>query len=343
MNRVSLLGLLPLAFSLPAVAQNLDHPSMPGMTMPAAAGASAAAESNEHAGHDMSAMPATTAPPSAASPQPIPAMKEMENSGEVHTGHTVATTDRADVEIPNTPPPAAPKDHQADSLFGTAAMDAAREVLRDEHGGARVSKVMGNLLEQQVRSGADAYHWDGEAWFGGDIHRLVFKSEGEATRGGGVEKAELQVLLSRAVATYTDVQIGIRQDVEPANRTYTTVGVESLLPYWFKAEAALFLSTKGELLARIGGHFDLRLTNRLILQPLAELEFAAQNTRETQTGSGLSNVELGLRLRYEIRRGFAPYIGVSYDQDFGRTADYALAMGEGRATTSVVAGIRAWF
>lgn len=308
MNRASLLVLISLAFTVPAIAQTADHSSMPGMTMPAAPGAAVAAEPDAHAGHDMS------------------------------------PADGADVAIPKSPSPAPPKDHMADSLFDPAAMDAARGVLSDEHGGTPLSKVMGNLLEYQARSGgADGYRWDGEAWFGGDINRLVFKSEGEATHGEGVEKAELQALYSKAVAAYTDVQIGVRQDMETAQRTYATVGVESLLPYWFEADAALFLSTKGELLARAGGTYDLRLTNRLILQPWVELDFAAQSSRETQTGSGLSNAELGLRLRYEFLREFAPYIGVSHDRTFGRTADFARMMGEGRATTSFVVGIRAWF
>lgn len=308
MNRASLLGLISLAFTVPAVAQTVDHSSMPGMTMPAAPGAAAAAEPDAHAGHDMS------------------------------------MADRGDAAIPKTPSLARQKEHMADRLFDPSAMAAARDVLSDEHGGTPLSKVMGNLLENQARSGgADGYRWDGEAWFGGDINRLVFKSEGEATRGEGVEDAELQALYSRAIGVYTDVQIGVRQDIEPAHRTYATLGVESLLPYWFEAEAALFLSTKGELLARAGGTYDLRLANRLILQPRVELDFAAQSSRETQTGSGLSNAELGIRLRYEFRREFAPYIGVSHDRTFGRTADYARMMGKGRGTTSFVVGIRAWF
>ena len=222
-------------------------------------------------------------------------------------------------------------------------MASARAELEHEHGGGTVSKVMANLAEYQVRDGSNGYRWDGQAWFGGDIHRFVLKSEGEGTLKEGVEAAELQALYSRAVGVYTDVQLGFRQDLEPHNRTYATVGFESLLPYWFDVQAAAFISNKGELLGRFEGTYDLLLTNYLILQPRAELNFAAQNTPETRTGSGLSNAELGLRLRYEVTREFAPYIGVSWDRQVGQTANYSRALGKGIEATSIVFGIRTFF
>ena len=247
------------------------------------------------------------------------------------------------LEVPKAPPPPGPTDHAADGYFSSDAMAAARAQLRREHGAMPVSKVMTNLAEYQARKGADGYRWEGQAWFGGDIDRFVLKTEGEGTRGRGVESAELQALYSRAVGVYTDLQAGVRQDFEPRGRTYATVGFETLLPYWFKVEGAAFLSTKGELLGRLEGSYDLRLTNRLILQPRAELNFAAQDTAATRTGSGLSNAELGLRLRYEIRREFAPYVGVSWDRKVGGTADYARALGEGVVNKSVVFGVRSFF
>jgi copper resistance protein B len=108
-------------------------------------------------------------------------------------------------------------------------------------------------------------------------------------------------------------------------------------------EAAVFLSTKGEFLARVEGTYDFRLTQRVVLQPRAELNFAAQDTPQTRTGSGLSDAELGLRLRYEIRRELAPYIGVSYDRRVGRTADYVQAAGEDPGSVNFVVGLRSWF
>lgn len=135
----------------------------------------------------------------------------------------------------------------------------------------------------------------------------------------------------------------MRQDVEPKSRTYATVGFETLLPYWIEAGGGLFLSNKGDVLGRAEGAIDWRLTQRLILQPRAELNFAAQDIPETATGSGLSDGELGLRLRYEVRREFAPYVGVTWARRFGRTADYARTQGREVSDTSFVIGLRGWF
>ena len=121
------------------------------------------------------------------------------------------------------------------------------------------------------------------------------------------------------------------------------MGVQSLLPYWFEVEGSLFVSTKGELLARTEGSYDIRLLQRLVLQPRAELNLSAQHSAETLTGSGLSSAEVGLRVRYEIRREFAPYAGVSWGKRFGSTADYWRAAGEASQSTTFLVGLRAWF
>jgi copper resistance protein B len=204
--------------------------------------------------------------------------------------------------------------------------------------------VMFNLAEYQVRDGRDGYRWDGEGWFGGDINRLVVKSEGSGSFGEGVEDAEIQALYSRAIGPYFNLQAGVRHDITPnPSRTYATIGFEGLAPYWFEVEGALFLSDKGDLLARVEGYYDQRITQRLVLQPRAELNFAAQDVPETGTGAGLSDVELGLRLRYEVTREFAPYIGVSWDRRIGDTARYARLAGENAGATSFVIGVRTWF
>jgi len=372
MNRLALISLIPLALATPVAAQTMDHSSMPGMAMPAQPAqkakpkpkakpaaaparktpqsktASSPAATPSSAPMDHSTMPGMTMPAPAAPAPDHSAMPGMAMpAGAAPMDHSampgmdMGPTPQPD--IPKSPPPPPPADRAADRFFPRAEMDQAVAQLRREHGAAITSKVMTNLAEFQARKGADGYRWDGQAWFGGDINRFVLKSEGEGTRGEGIEAAEVQALYSRAVGVYTDVQIGVRQDFEPHNRTYATVGFESLFPYWFDIEGAAFLSNKGELLGRIEGTYDLRLTNRLILQPRAEFNLAAQDTRETRTGSGLSNAELGLRLRYEIRREFAPYIGVSWDRKFGKTADYARAFGEDVKATSFVVGVRSFF
>ena len=240
------------------------------------------------------------------------------------------------------PPPPVPADFAADSLFDPAAMARARAQLQMEHGGSVLSKVMINLGEYQVRNGRDGYRWEGEAWVGGDLNRFVLKSEGEGDRD--LEAAEVQALYSRAVSPYFDLQAGLRQDLQSGpKRTYATVGFEGLAPYWFETSGALFLSNKGEVFGRLEGTYDLRLTQRWILQPRVEANLSGQDVPELALGSGVSNIELGLRLRYEIKREFAPYVGVSFDRKVGGAADYARALGKDDQATSFVIGVRAWF
>ena len=327
MNRLALISLVPLALAAPAVAAQHEHHAP--AAQPAKPPPPAAAAQDPHAGHDMPT----------ATPMDHSAMPGMVMGPPAEAGPTIG-----DLEVPTGSPPAPPSDHAADRVFAPSAMAAARGQLRREHGGASSSMVMANIGEWSPRSGKNSYRWEGEAWFGGDIHRLAIKSEGEGVSGDGVERAELQALYSRAVGPYFNLQAGVRHDFEPhPNRTYATAGFEGLAPYWFKVSGAAFLSNKGDLSGRLEGSYDQRITQRLILQPRAELNLAASNDVATGVGSGLSDAELGLRLRYEIRREFAPYVGVTYDRKFGKTADYARAAGEDVEDTRLVFGVRAWF
>lgn len=306
MKRVLLLALLPVLGAAPARAQPADP----------------------HAGHVMPAKPPVTPPADPHAGHLLPAAKAPSTGADLPVG-----TD--------TPPP--PPEPAADAVYGAAPMDRARVILRREHGGARVSQVM--LSEAEISPGSGgAYRWNGEAWFGDDHNRFVLKTEGEGARRGGVEAAEVQALWSRPVGPYADLQLGLRHDVRPTpSRTYLTAGFETLLPYWIEAEGAVFLSDKGDLLARLEGAYDLRLTQVLVLQPRAELNFAAQDDRARGVGSGLSESELGLRLRYEIRRQFAPYVGVVWTRRHGASARFARAQGEDPSAVDVVVGLRGWF
>ena len=242
------------------------------------------------------------------------------------------------------PPPAPPTDRAADRFYAPAAMARANAAMRREHGGMILSQILFNLAEVQVRRGREGYRWDGEGWYGGDIHRLVIKSEGEGAFGDRLDGADVQALYSRAIDPYFDLQAGLRHVVGPGpDRSYATVGIEGLAPYWFEVEAAAFLSDRGDLLARAEAWYDQRLTQRLILQPRIEAGVAAQDMPANRIGSGLSDVEAGLRLRYELRREFAPYVGLSWERRFGDTARFARAAGERAGGTAFVAGIRTWF
>ncbi|QDP19045.1 copper resistance protein B [Sphingomonas xanthus] len=320
-----------------------------------------------HAGHDMSSMPGMQTPAASAPPQttclpehaamghctlpttqPAPPPEPTCMPEHAAMGHcTPATTNTAEgTSLPagNAPPPPVPTDHAGDAVYGTPAMEMGRHHLKEFHGDQKFFQALLNVFEAQLRNGRDGYEWDGEAWYGGDINRLWLKSEGEGAFGRPVEKAEVQALYSRAIGPYFNVQGGVRYDFKPnPSRVYATVGFEGLAPSFFDVEGALFLSNKGELMARLEGYYDQRITQRLILQPRAELNFAAQSSREIGVGKGLSDAELGLRLRYDIRREFAPYIGVQYRRAFGDTRQFLRAEGEDAAGWSVVSGIRMWF
>jgi copper resistance protein B len=242
------------------------------------------------------------------------------------------------------PPPPAPSDHYADRFFPAAAMSRARGDMMREQGGRPFYQVMFNLAEYQVRKGRDGYRWDGEGWFGGDINRLTVKTEGGGTFRESVDSAEVQALYSRAIGPYFNLQAGVRHDFRPTpNRTYATIGFEGLAPYMFEVAGAAFISPQGEVLGRLEGYYDQRITQRIVLQPRVEFNLSAQDMRAQRLGAGLTDAELGLRLRYEITRQFAPYVGVSYEAKTGRTADYARADGMKPTSTSLVAGVRLWF
>ena len=314
--------------------------SMPGMQMPAGDQASPQDTQQPMQGMDHSSMPGMDMPAGQAGDMKgVPGMSGM-------PGMAAEGVAQAGTALPagNAPPPPLPTDHAADSVYGADAMMMGRHHLQQHHGGQNFNQVLLNLAEYQFLNGRDGYRWDGEAWFGGDINRLFVKSEGEGAFRKGIESAEVQALYSRAIGPYFNLQAGIRQDLGPSpKRTYATVGFEGLAPGFFELEGALFLSNKGDLLGRLEGYYDQRVTQRLILQPRAELNFAAQDVPENRIGSGLSNAELGLRLRYEVRREFAPYIGVSWNRRFGDTARFARAEGDKATSKSIVVGIRTWF
>ncbi|MBN9555425.1 MAG: copper resistance protein B [Alphaproteobacteria bacterium] len=356
MKALLLLGSAPvILLAAPAAAQTMDHSKMPGMTMPAKPTPEPVPEASEQPTAPAVSQDSASAPDAPDCPPEHAQMGHCtpKPTADPHAGHAMPGADQATspmdmsgTALPagNAPAPQPPSDHYADRQFPPEEMAEARRQMMFEQGGQPFYQVMFNLAEYQAREGADGFRWDGEGWFGGDINRLVVKTEGSGAFGEGVDDAEIQALYSRAIGPYFNLQAGIRYDFEPnPSRTYATVGFEGLAPYWFEVEGALFLSDKGDVLGRLEGYYDQRITQRLILQPRAELNLAAQDVPENGIGSGLSDIELGLRLRYEVARQFAPYVGVSWDRKLGDTADFARAAGENPSSTSFVFGIRTWF
>ena len=198
-------------------------------------------------------------------------------------------------------------------------------------------------LEWQNADDGSAISWDAKGWIGGDIDRLWLRSEGERTNGK-TEKAEVQALWGHAISPWWDLVGGVRQDFKPGDpQTWAAFGLQGLALYNFEAEATAFIGENGQSAARLQGDYDILLTNRLILQPTAEFNFYGKNDPQRGVGSGLSESEMGLRLRYEIRREFAPYIGVTWNRSYGKTADYARDEGADRSEVRLVLGVRMWF
>lgn len=277
-------------------------------------------------------------------PQPPAPAADKPPASDPHAGHVMPDMARpADAE-PSAQPPQPPTDHAADAIYDPAEMARARETLRRENGAFTGSMILFDLAEYQAREGGDGYRWEAEAWFGGDIDRLLIKSEGEGGFGEPPESAEVQLLYSRAISPYWNAHAGVRYDIRPdPSRTYAVIGIEGIAPYWFHLSGQLFLSDKGDVRLRAEGSYDQRLTQRLILSPRAEFNLSAQEMPRIGVGAGVTDIEIGLRLRYEIRREFAPYIGVEWSSKTGETARLARLTGEDPTSTNFVAGIRFWF
>ncbi|NJN47331.1 MAG: copper resistance protein B [Candidatus Competibacteraceae bacterium] len=190
----------------------------------------------------------------------------------------------------------------------------------------------------------DSFNWDAQGWIGGDYHKLWFKTEGERVNGEGFEEAEAQVLYSRLISQFWDLQAGLRYDFEPQpERSFAVFGLHGLAPYWFEINAKAFINDQGDLSARLEAEYELLLTQKLVLSPTLELNLAGGTDKERGVGSGFNDLELSLTLRYEVIREFAPYIGVVWEKQYGKTADLARAEGMDIERTAFMAGFRFWF
>ncbi len=291
----------------------------------------------------MGHLPPEQCPPKAQAESEAEPQKQMD-----HSGHDMGADKSAPGAAQESAVPArafeGPR-HAADVIWGKQAMAPSRRQLARENGGMKTGMVLIERLEARFATdgGEDGYVWDAQGWYGGDINRFVLKTEGEGEFGGELEDAEIQALYSRAIGPFFDLQAGVRFDHEPDTRTHLVLGVQGLAPYMFHVDGALFLSDRGDLTGRIEGEYDQRITQQLILQPRIEVELAAQDIPEREIGAGITKIEPGLRLRYEIRPEFAPYVGVEYEAKLGETADIARAAGEDPDGLKVLVGLRAWF
>lgn len=244
-----------------------------------------------------------------------------------HAGHLTKSPAEASFELP--PPTAAERAAAFPDVTGHQAHDDAVNYY-----------LLFDQLEWQDAAGGSVLNWDATAWVGRDVDRLWLRAEGEReddqTASSGIE-----ALWGHAFSRWWEFVAGIRQDFQPGpSQTWAAVGVQGIAPYKFATEATAYVGESGQTALRLKTEYELLLTNRLVLQPLVEIQAFGKDDPERAVGSGLSTTEVGLRLRYEIRREIAPYLGVTWNRRWGDTADLAGADVE---ETRWLAGIRIWF
>lgn len=223
----------------------------------------------------------------------------------------------------------------------TAAMATGTMAMDDDTAGA-VGTVMLDQLEWRDTAAGGAKVWEGAAWYGGDYDKLWLRTEGEAVNGA--TDARVELLWSRIVSRWWSLQAGAREDFgNGPPRTWAALGLAGLAPGWLDVEATVYAGESGRTAARVKAATDLLLTQRLILQPEGEANLCGKSDPARDIGSGLSDLQVGLRLRYEVRREFAPYAGVAWQRLFGGTRTDARAAGLDVSGVQVVVGVRVWY
>jgi len=332
-NVVLFMGIAPWV-AAPALAQ--DHSTMhmpmdmpmptekPAAQPPAKKAAATPATHVMHGNH-MAAPPGATAAPAVGKEQ-APVMPDM------HDMHDMPAA-------PNVPVTPIPVLTDADRAAARPPQDGSHPA----HDNSINSYTRFDRLEVSNANPGATLEWDGRSWIGTDLNRVWLRSEGERTNGV-TQAADVELLYGRSVATWWDVVIGGRHDFKPgASQDFAAIGLIGTAPYKIEVQATGYIGQGGQTSARVEAEYETLLTNRLVLQPLVEANFFGKDDARRGIGSGLSTIEAGLRLRYEITRRFAPYIGVVREHAFGRTAELRRADGDDTGDTRFVAGLRVWF
>ena len=265
--------------------------------------------------------------------------------GALQVNTALAQMDHGDMQMQGGSAPADARDPHAYSdgytlTEGPYAQPGPRQLkLADEHA---FWSVLGDRLEYQEDSDSTVY--DIQAWYGTTYNRFVIKAEGDIA-DGTLEESSTELLWGHALNAYFDTQFGVRLDLydEGKDRQWLAIGMQGLAPYWFELDVTAYVGDDGRTALSAEAEYELLLTQKLILQPRAELNLYGKDDAENGLGSGLSDLAVGLRLRYEFSRQFAPYIGVEWTDTYGDTADYRRAAGQDTSGTQFVAGLRFWF
>lgn len=276
--------------------------------------------------------------------------KGAEPDADPHAGHRMAKPAGDDVDT-------ASSDMATDtgSMQGGSALPDARDPheysggqdfgpytleLGDEHS---VASLVVENFEATRSDGNTSAAYDLQGWYGRTYNRFVLKAEGDAD-GGRVEDARTELLWGHALASYWDTQLGLRHDSgEGPDRSWLAFGLQGLAPYWFEVDVAGYVGESGRTALRLDASYEVLFTQKLVLEPKIEINAYGKQDPERGLGSGLSDASAQLRLRYEIRREFAPYVGIEWKRKFGATKDLARSVGEDAIDVTFVAGLRFWF
>jgi copper resistance protein B len=302
-----------------------------------AATASQAQQAMDHSGHDGHAAPADHSQMDHRQMDHSQMSHEPVNHGDMnHDGMPHPPATGVPPEQQQRPPVPTIRDADRAAAFPDLPPHAM-------HQGGSNFLFLADQLEWQDADEGSTLAWDISGWYGGDIDRLAFRSEGERTNGH-TEEAELQLLWSHAIGPWWETVTGVRQDFKPGSpQTWAAFGVQGMPLFGLETEATAFLGEGGQSALRLEAEYDILLTQRWVLQPTAELNLYGRNDEVRGVGSGLSDANLGLRLRYEISRQFAPYVGVTWNRAYGNTADLLRDEDEDLSDTRLVAGVRFWF
>jgi copper resistance protein B len=267
-----------------------------------------------------------------------PETRAQGTTPDPHTGHI----------MPPASPPQNRSGEPATPIPPLTAEDRVAAFPQDLHGHTVHDRainhyVLFDQLEWQFSDARKGGIWDVKSWVGGDLNRIWIHSEG-ASEGSRLAEAEVHVTYGRSFSRWWDVVAGVRQDFRPGpGQTWATVGLQGLAPQWFEVQATLYVGESAATLARFEAEYELLITNRLVLQPLVELNLYGKSIPERGIGAGLSAAEAGLRLRYEVRREVAPYVGIVWHRQLGGTADFSRQAGLDIGGWRVAAGLRTWF
>ena len=300
---------------------------------------------------DHSRMHAPASPESSPPPRPTPEAAEEKPADHSKMGHEMDA-----LSVGPMPMDHAAMNHGAESAAPSqprtpipVVTDADRAAATPPSGGhpphdnSIQRYVLLDRLEGWDADPGAGTAWAMQGWLGTDLDRLWLRSEGERV-DGRTESADLEILYGRSVARWWDVVAGVRHDFNPGgSQDFAAIGVMGLAPYMFEFQATGYIGESGQTAARVEVEYEMLLTNRLVLQPMVEADFYGRNDQRRGIGSGLSTAEAGVRLRYEISRRFAPYVGIVHERAFGRTADFRREEGEDASDTRLVAGFRIWF